>query len=430
MDFSENKKMKIGLSKNHFKLVVYLSILILELFFINQMSDLSPSIGNWIGKAEDLAAFRVPSNNFYGPGAALMLVPFLWAKDQLFLIILFYFLLGAIAYWKIAIQITISLGRFLALAALPLNFYLLWLINSSQDTVFEFCLLLWAIFFLLKRQYINFSALAFLLTLTRAGYWTFFLGTSVLLFASELIRRKKINLKKILAVPLLLTISIFNFVNFGSPSPALEGGVTAYFSYSKYHYLALPKMDMDVFLSGPKGIFSDEFGVNPVRFKSGAESNSEFQKVAIKSALEHKKETLLGWMQKLDSYLFDVQKVPHLPGRYVLNLETKTIKIENERLTWTLVIGNFVFFLYRIVLFTAGLLAVGMVVFHNIVFRKFDRFTAAFWGLSLPYVFGLIPGILFYTETRFKIVSELILVPLVVGIWSSMLTKKPLVTIN
>jgi hypothetical protein len=157
---------------------------------------------------------------------------------------------------------------------------------------------------------------------------------------------------------------------------------------------------------------------------SGAQANSELQKAAIDSALANKKETLLGWMQKVDSYVFAVQKVPHLPGRYVLDIENKVIAIENERLTWPLVIGNFLFFIYRTLLFCAGFLALGMVLFQKIVIGKVDKFTSANWILSLPYVFGFVPGLLFYTETRFKIVSELLLVPLVVGAWSAVLSKR------
>jgi hypothetical protein len=269
-----------------------------------------------------------------------------------------------------------------------------------------------------------FSAIALLLCLTRAGYWTFFLGTSLLLFLLGWIRRKEMNFKKLIAVPLLVLTSLFNYINFGSPSPALEGGMTAYFSYSKYHYLALPKMDMDVFLSGPKGIFTEKYGVSSENYSSGAQANSELQKAAIDSALANKKETLLGWMQKVDSYVFDVQKVPHLPGRYVLDLEKKVITIENERLTWPLVIGNFLFFLYRMILVCAGFLALGMIFFQRIVFGKFDEYIAKNWSLSLPFIFGFVPGVLFYTETRFKIVSELLLVPLVVGAWSAVLTKR------
>ncbi len=220
-----------------------------------------------------------------------------------------------------------------------------------------------------------------------------------------------------------MVTSIFNNINFGSPSPALAGGMTAYFSYSKYHYLALPKMDMDVFLSGPKGIFTEEYGVNPEKYTSDSHANSELQKAAIDSALANKKETLLGWMQKVDSYVFDVQKVPHLPGRYVLDIENKVIAMESERLTWPIVFGNFLFFIYRTLLICAGFLAIGMLLFQKIVMGKVDKFVSTNWVLILPYVFGFVPGVLFYTETRFKIVSELLLVPLVMGVWATVLNK-------
>jgi len=424
MDFSGFKEAIRLASLKNWKMCSYLVFLAAELTFIHRVSDLPVSIGNWVPKAEQLAALQVPTDNFYGPGAALLLVPFLWLTDQLFLVVLFYFTLGTIAYWKITKWLSNKSARRIARAALPLNFYLVWLVNSSQDTVFEYCLLMWSVYFLVRKQYIGFSAIAFLLSLTRAGYWTFFLGSSILLFLIGLLRRKEMNLKKLIAVPLLVVTSLFNYVNFGSPSPALEGGMTAYFSYSKYHYLALPKMDMDVFLSGPRGIFNEEYGVSAENHTGGAQSNSEFQKAAIDSALANKKETLLGWMQKVDSYVFDVQKVPHLPGRYVLDLENKVITIENERLTWPLVIGNFLFFLYRMILVCAGLLALGMILFQRIVFGRFDEYMAKNWSLALPFIFGFVPGVLFYTETRFKIVSELLLVPLVVGVWSAVLTKR------
>ncbi len=409
---------------NHWRLILYLLIVGIELSIIHGVSDLTSSIGNWVPKAEQLVNFQVPSDNFYGPGAAILLAPFLFLKNHLFLVILLYFLLGTLAYWKIVKRIDNKLSQKIALSALPLNFYLLWLINSSQDTVFEYFLLLWSVYFLVKQRYIGFTFFAYMLTLTRAGYWVLFLGVSVLLLVIDLFRKNKIQLKKLISIPLLIVTSLFNYVNFGSTSPALEGGMTAYFSYSKYHYLALPKMDMDVFLSGPKGIFNSEYGVSIENFKSSSEANSRLQSAALKSAIENKKETLLGWMQKVDSYVFDVQKVPHLPGRYVLDLENKVITIENERLTWPLVIGNFVFFIYRAILIFSAFLALGMLLFQKVVIGKVDKFTSENWTLSLPYVFGFVPGILFYTETRFKIVSELLLVPLVVGAWSVVLRNR------
>jgi hypothetical protein len=424
MDFRRLKPSIQGSLSKYWKVSSYLVLLGIELTFIHRVSDLPLSIGNWILKAEQLASLQVPMDNFYGPGAAILLVPFLWLKNQMFFVVLFYFLLGTIAYWKLTNIIQNNSGRIIARIVLPINFYLLWLINSSQDTVFEYCLLLWSIYFLIQKKYLSFSAVAYLLCLTRAGYWTFFLGTCVLLFLIGWIRSKGRNYKQLIAVPLLVVTSLFNYINFGAPSPALEAGVTSYFSYSKYHYLALPKMDMDVFLSGPKGIFTEEYGVNPEKYTSDSQANSELQKAAIDSALTNKKETLLGWMQKVDSYVFDVQKVPHLPGRYVLDIENKLIAIESERLTWPLVIGNFLFFIYRTLLICAGFLALGMLLFEKIVIGKVDKFISTNWVLTLPYFFGFVPGVLFYTETRFKIVSELLLVPLVIGTWSHVLNKR------
>ncbi len=144
-------------------------------------------------------------------------------------------------------------------------------------------------------------------------------------------------------------------------------------------------MDMDVFLSGPNGMFTEKFGVNPEKHASRAQVNSEFQKAVIDSALANKKETLLGWMQKVDSYIFDVQKVPHFSGRYVLDLEKKVIRIENERLTWQLVLGNLLFFLYRMLLVCVGFFALGWIFLQRIVFGKFDQFITRNWRLSLPY---------------------------------------------
>ncbi len=406
------------------RLGLYLVILGIELSIIHSMSDLPVSIGNWISKAEQIVSFEVPSDNFYGPGAAILLAPFLSMKNHLFSVIMFYFILGTIAYWKIVSEIKGTFGQRVALMALPLNVYLLWLINSSQDTVFEYCLLLWSVYFLTKKKYLSFSICTYLLSLTRAGYWTFFVGTAILLIFLDFIKKNRIQPKKAIAIPLLIFTSLFNYANFGSPSPALEGGVTAYFSYTKYHYLALPKMDMDIFLSGPKGVFTSDFGINNKNYENDAQANSEYLKAAIDSANENKKETLLGWMQKIDSYIFDVQKVPHLPGRYVLDAKSQLIKIEDERLTWPLVLGNFSFFLYRMILVTAGSLALGMILLRRIEHRNIDNFTSKNWTLMLPYLFGIFPGVLFYTETRFKIVSELILVPLIVGIWSSVLIKK------
>ncbi len=411
-------------------LIGYLGVLLAELLLLNKISDLPNSLSNWIYKAEQIASLSIPSDNFYGPGAALMIVPFLWAKENLLIATATYFMLGSYGYWKLTSLLENNTLKAIARFALPGNFYLIWLINSSQDTVFEFMLLTWSGYFLIRRRFLAFSLITFLLCETRAGYSVYFLGTAALLCATDFVRKNKVKLSKILAFPLLLLASSFNFAVYESPSPALEGGMTAYFSYSKYHYLSLPKMDMDVFLGGPNGIFSPEYKPKFPEGTSGAEENQAFQKAALESMKANKKETILGWMQKFDSYFFDVQKVPHLPGSYVLDIPTKTIKIHDERLSWNLVLGNLVFEIQRTLLVTFGLLAAGLLLASRLLLDRASRLKPSLWFLALPYLFGAVPGMVMYTETRFKIVSELLLVPLIAEIFALALKRRKSINNN
>ena len=410
--------------KNNIPLLCYVLILGVELIAIHNASDLPSSLNNWLSKSRSIASFNIPEDNFYGPGSAILLLPFILIPEKLFLANLFYFGLGAIAYWKISMCIRNSTVRYVAAIALPLNFYLVWLINSSQDTVFEFCLLAWSIYFLTKKRYLLFAGITFALCESRSGYWVFFLGTSALLIILDKLRKNRFVWKKIVAVPLLIIASIFNFAAYESPSPALEGGLALYFSYTKYHYLSLPKMDMDVFLSGPKGPFSENFSPNIPSGSTPAEVNAIYGKAGIRSAIENPKETTLGWMQKFDSYLFDVQKIPHLPGAYVLDQEKKIIEIQNERLTWTLVLGNLLYMIWRALFVIFGLLGIGLFIASNYFKFGSEKMSLKLWPMLLPYLFGLIPGLLIYTETRFKIVSEMLLVPLIAEIFAIAISRR------
>jgi hypothetical protein len=351
-------------------------------------------------------------------------VPFLWAKENLIIAAATYFLIGSWGYWKLTSLVSNKVVRNIARVALPVNSYLIWLINSSQDTVFEFTLLVWSAYFLVRSRFVAFSLVTFLLCETRAGYWAFFLGTALFLLVKDLVQKKGIKFSKVLAYPLLVLASTFNFIVYDSPSPALEGGMTAYFSYSKYHYLSLPKMDMDAFLGGPQGIFSPDFKPKMPEGVTPAQEDKIYEQAAIESALENKKETLLGWMQKFDSYFFDVQTVPHLPGLYVLDQSTKTINIEDERLSWNLVLGNLVFEIQRTLLVTLGFIALGIWLASRMLLDAASRIRPRLGLLALPYLFGIVPGMLMYTETRFKIVSELLLVPLIAEIYSLVLQRR------
>ena len=400
------------------KLLAFVVVLQCELLLIRKVSDLKPGTSNWIEKAEQILNFQIPTDNFYGPGSALLLAPFVLLGVSTYLANHFYFALGAIAYWHLCSAIPSRTGRTIALLALPAKFYLIWLIDSSQDTVFEFFLLAWSVLFLTRKRIGLFAITGFILCQTRAGYWVFYLGISGILFIRTYIKQRIIVMGKLFAVYFLLGSSIFNVVNYGSPSPALEGGLTAYFGYTKYHYLALPKMDMDVFLSGPDGAFSAQNGPHIPEGSTPAEINSIYQKAAVESALANKKETLLGWMQKFDSYFFDVQKIPHLPGQYVLDQDQKAISIGDERLSWNLVVGNFIYMIYRSLLLTSGLIAVGLILGLAFLNKGKAIHQLKLLPMAAPYILGAIPGILIYTETRFKIVSELLLVPLIFEIWT------------
>jgi hypothetical protein len=399
-------------------LSLYVVLLQIELFIIRTLSDLTPETSNWVEKASQILSFQIPSNNYYGPGSAVLLAPFVLLGTSTYFANFFYFAAGSTAYWLICSNIPSQVGRGIALCALPANFYLIWLVDSSQDTVFEFFLLNWAVLFLLRNRIGLFAFTGFILCETRAGYWVFYLGVSIGLFARKYVKDRKISLGKLFAIYFLIVSSLFNSIYYDSPSPALEGGITAYFSYTKYHYLSLPKMDMDVFLSGPNGAFSTTNGPNIPGGSTAAEVNSIYQKEAFASALANKKETILGWMQKFDSYFFDVQKIPHLPGQYVLDQDKKVIVIGDDRLSWSLIAGNFTYMLYRSTLQVSGYIALGLLLGLVLLQKTKLMYQIKLAPLSLPFILGAIPGIVIYTETRFKIVSELLLVPLIAEVIS------------
>jgi hypothetical protein len=407
-------------------LVVFLFLALAELTFIVNVSDLQVWLGNWEGKSRELLNLNTPSSNFYGPGGAILLLPFLWNSPGFLVPVYFYFILGCIGYFLLTREISDIRFRVAALVVIPANPYLLWLCHSSQDTVLEFALLIWTIYFISRRNWLAYSAVGFLLAQTRAGYWTMFLGLGLIFLGRDLLKRRGLKPLRYLSIPLLVLTSTFNYVSYSSPSPALEGGITAYFSNSKYLYLSLPKMDMDVFLSGKNGIFSEEYGP---KFPSGStesESNSIFQEAAIASLLDNPKENILATMQKFESYFFGVQKVPHLPGEYVLDIKNKKIDIGDERLSWSLVIGNLAYEVYRSVLLLAGLTALGALVY----LRRFSRERLKSFKLSYvllaPWVFGIIPALLFYTETRFKVVTETLLFLFIISAWSKLSKRNSL----
>ena len=76
-------------------------------------------------------------------------------------------------------------------------------------------------------------------------------------------------------------------------------------------------------------------------------------------------------------------------------------------------LGNLFYEVYRSLLLIGLLLSVGVLFAHRKLRIKAIYPQDARWLLTLPWLLGLIPGLAFYTETRFKIVSELLLIPFI-----------------
>ena len=389
-----------------YELFLFMLISCVPLLVIFQLSDLPTSLGNWETKTREILNLKVPSSNFYPAGSAIMLAPFIWNGPNFFVAILFYFLGGSFFYWKICSHLKSTKIRYLSLAALPTNPYLIWLCYSSQDTVFEFFLLTITIYSSLKYRPFPFIISGFVLCLTRPSYWILFITLGIFL---QLTNKAQSRLKYAFLMPLIiLPINIsYNILIYKTSSIANEAGLTAYFSYNKYYYLAHPKFDMDVFLSN-KGHMS----IDSTSEMNESELNKLYMGRALSSIKENPKETLLGSIQKLDSYIFDIQKIPHLPGEYYLSADGKSIVIGDQRLDWKFVMGNLLYALERMfmLVFLIPALFITLIGFRKKYFTKRD---ISLIVLAFPWLLGAVPGIVFYTETRFKIVSELLLVPFI-----------------
>lgn len=325
----------------------------------------------------------------------------------------FYFVVSSILYFQIC-KALIKNNRFrlIALCAFTFNPYLLWLCNSGQDTVFELFLLLAFASMLVAGFKVAMYLPLYFLCLVRPAYWsTLFLLPIVIFFVEK--RKGSSPRKKYLLFPVFALVStvILNLIAFGTPNLATSSGGTAFFSHNKYYYLSMPKFDMDVFLS--KG-----GNMNPDRVIGQTESFSGVKdkdlRAALVSIFDNPKSVALNSLQKIDSYFLAAQKTPQLPGSYYLSQDQKSIVIENERLSWVLIAGNWFYFLYRSSLLILGIMAITVYLF--VLNRKRERAIGNVGYFLVPYLSGSIPGILYYTESRFKVVSELLLVPLILVI--------------
>lgn len=407
--------------------IIYATLNLFVLFVVNKLSDLPVWVGNWESKAYLLVSFKLPVDNFYPPGGAILLSPFLPFRPNYEIVVYFYFTISSIIYFCICRKIIkVKILFYLALLSLTFNPYLLWLVNSSQDTVFELFLLLSGFALLISRKFIFSFFPLYLLCLTRPAYWPGFLIIPVIVYFLRLKNNKgQIPSRKLVSIPLimLLTTFVINQVSFSSPSLAGEAGMTAHFGHNKNWYLAMPKFDSDVFLA--KGGNMDPIKVlqNSNKFKNVKDLEL---RAALVSIYENPKSLALNTLQKIDTYFFAFQKNPQLSGEYYLSEDQKMIVIGQNRDSWVLIFGSFAYFLYRSVLFIFGIAAITLLVITP-AFRK-HVMNEPIVLFCVPYFMGSVAAILFFTEARYKIVSELLIALMIIGIFDRYLRRGPMTT--
>jgi len=396
--------------------ITYGFINLVAIFFVNYFSDLPVWVGNWESKALKIASLQNPLDNFYPPGGAILLVPFLGFKPHYQIAVFFYFTVSAILYFMICKKMIKNLKFFyLALLSFTGNPYLLWLVNSSQDTVFELFLIMCGFSLILTRKYILAFFPIYMLCLTRPAYWVSFLILPFLIVVLKIKNNKNLLVsKKIILVPIFFLVATFsiNQLMFKSLSLAGEAGMTAHFGHNKYWYLSMPKFDSDVFLSTGGNMDTNRLLNGNTKFTYV--ENSEFR-AALINIYENPKSLFLNTLQKIDTYFFSVQKNPQLSGEFYLSDNQKSIVIGKERNSWLLIFGSYLYFFNRAMILIFSICAATMLY----ILPKFRR---EFFGqpnvlFCAPYLFGSISAILFFTESRYKIVSELVLVPLVLSIF-------------
>lgn len=371
------------------------------LIIVTQFVDLPFLFPRWDEKANSILSFNL-KDNYYPPGAALALIPFLWAGSASPIAVYFYYALSALVYFYICQKIGKNKFKLIALIALPANAYLTWLCITSADQVIELLFLLLFVYYGLNYKIFPCILFGWLLCLTRPAYWAAFI-ILVLLYKIERKKRIRFVLTKSSALILLIITLAGNNFLFGTPNLATSGSLTFMYSHNKYMYLSLPRFDMDIFLKNHMD--PNEFIKNNSDFKIIADPRIRSGLISIK---ENPKNFLLAEIEKINSYIFSAEKVPNLPGEYYLSTDAKYIIIGNERLTWAITLGNIAYFIYRLILMLFSALALSWLYLSwrlGIKSTELEKF------FLLPFFSGLFVGLIFYVETRFKICSELLLVP-------------------
>lgn len=386
-------------------------IAVIELLLVNEISDLRPSLSSWEPKANSILNLDIPTDNYYGPGAAILLIPFLWNDPLFFVANLFYVFIGSICYYLLCQRIKNLRLRITSYCFLLLNPYFFWLCHSSQDTVLEFALLMISINLGLRNKFALFFLTTFLLAETRSQYWLFIFTALFLRIWLDIKLRQKLKVSYFLPVIFFFTVSIFNSINYGSSSITWYAGETFELGQSKYMYLVHPKFDADhlLGLADTPNTYRDS---RAPEFMSPAEKNDFYLNQGLDSILDNPKQFVLNIMQKVDSYIFSTQKVPSSPGYFSFDHKSNSIKIIDERLNWSIILGNFVYQVWRAVLLILLIASITLLITSRQKGRN-DLLEVGEHLLVLPWISTFLVILLFYMETRYKVIPEL-LVPIYV----------------
>jgi len=302
--------------------------------------------------------------------------------------------------------------------ALPLNPALVWYCYSSTDTVFELFLFMLFIYCSIKNKILLFNISGILLAQTRPAHWLTYLGISIYFLIKQKGLQKTVNRWRNYSASfiLLITTIMSNFLIYGSFSVATVSGMNLYIANNKYAYLAHPKYDIEVFLTkGGHLELEPKFELNT---KDPGKS-TQYTRMAVDSIKDNPKEFTIATMQKIESYIFGIQKIPNLSGDYYLSADGKSIIIAEPRLKWALIGGHLFYEIYRGLLLMFLLISLGIYIVINKSTNYFDNIRDNLAIFLIPWLLGFIPAILFFSDTRYKVVSELTLVPFVMLVMQS-----------
>ena len=363
---------------------------------------------NWVDKALAILDFNAPADNYYPPGSGFLITPFVNFPNVSLVSTFFWANIGFIFYFLICNFIKDRFWNFVALFTFLINVYLFWNFKSSQDTVFEFTFVMISVYFLIRKNwYVAFLSL-FLLFQIRSGYLLLF----ILVFGIIIIKRKYFGLNKrklIFPVFLLLLSASFNQLFYGVVSPSNTSGQTIYFGQNKYFYLGHPNFDIDIFLSKeghmtPKGFTNEELWDNNLKT-----IDDIFLNEALRDIRNNPQVLIQNTLIKIDNLFFNFQKIPNLPGQHWLSEDAKSIVVDKYSLDLKYVLGNLIYFLYRVISVFLIIYALS-IYFYLRKFLDARDYFYSFW-LLLPFISWVPLCLIFYEDTRFRIVSESLFIP-------------------